>query len=427
MIGEIHMREKMMFSKAVRVSTLLCMLVLLAMNGVWAASNDLFQHTVLKGEQLGTAASMLTEKPVVIKASFVRGRLDLSCFTGRVNLNLFPGVNIAMKKIKLEQRGPADYSWFGQGEDAGSRAIIVVKGKRMAGTVHDGRKLYKILPLGDNLFAVHRLDPRTFPMDHPPQYREMEKKAPFISQAGISQTGDVSMASADGVTVITVLVAYTRLAQLRAGDIGILAQVAVDETNTSYEESDINIRLELVFVYQTDYRQSPFLLLDRDRFQIDGDGYMDEVHGYRDMYGADVCVLIVGTGSACGIASDIMAEEDTAFAVVKYSCATGYYSFGHEIGHLQGARHNLAEDDSTEPFPYGHGFCYKPGLWRTIMSYDCGGDEYSERQQFWSNPNKEYNGVPTGSEEHEYNARVLNETSSVIASFRQSSTAKEKK
>lgn len=191
--------------------------------------------------------------------------------------------------------------------------------------------------------------------------------------------------------------------------------------------SDINLKLELVYVYQTDYRESPFMMLDRDRFQMNGDGYMDEVHSYRNQYGADICVLILGAGRACGIASDIMANQETAFAVVKHSCATGYYSFGHEIGHLQGARHNLAEDDSTDPFPYGHGFCYKPGLWRTIMSYDCGDDDYTERQQFWSNPNKQYNGVPTGSTEYEYNARVLNETASTIANFRSNPAAAKKK
>ena len=59
---------------------------------------------------------------------------------------------------------------------------------------------------------------------------------------------------------------------------------------------------------------------------------------------------------------------DGAYAVVGQNCATGYYSFGHEIGHLQGARHNPEADGLTLPFAYGHGFQNNVApRWRTIM------------------------------------------------------------
>ncbi|HZG54421.1 MAG TPA: zinc-dependent metalloprotease family protein [Pyrinomonadaceae bacterium] len=67
---------------------------------------------------------------------------------------------------------------------------------------------------------------------------------------------------------------------------------------------------------------------------------MKEVHELRDTHKADVCVLLIDSPLACGKADKIFATEDRAFAVVHYSCATGNYSFGHEIGHLQGASHN---------------------------------------------------------------------------------------
>ena len=69
-------------------------------------------------------------------------------------------------------------------------------------------------------------------------------------------------------------------------------------------------------------------------------------------------ILLTGNGySFCGLASGIGVSEDTAFAVASETCATGYYSFGHEIGHLFGARHIITQDPTPTPFSYGHGYC----------------------------------------------------------------------
>ena len=57
-----------------------------------------------------------------------------------------------------------------------------------------------------------------------------------------------------------------------------------------------------------------------------------------------------------GQADAIYADASSAFAIVDYDCATGYYSFGHELGHLQGARHDPNNDPTSTPFAYGHGY-----------------------------------------------------------------------
>jgi hypothetical protein len=68
--------------------------------------------------------------------------------------------------------------------------------------------------------------------------------------------------------------------------------------------------------------------------------------------------MIINQSDYCGLADAIMANASTAFAIVHYDCATGYYSFAHELGHLQGARHDPANDPTNTPpcGPYGHGF-----------------------------------------------------------------------
>ncbi|MEM6822264.1 MAG: M12 family metallo-peptidase, partial [Verrucomicrobiota bacterium] len=98
-----------------------------------------------------------------------------------------------------------------------------------------------------------------------------------------------------------------------------------------------------------------------------------------------------------------------------HNCATGYYSFGHEIGHLFGARHDRYVDNETTPFPYGHGFL-NGNQWRTIMGYGNGCDS-CQRRNYWSNPDVKLGGVATGTDDHENNARVLREEAKRIAAF----------
>ena len=85
------------------------------------------------------------------------------------------------------------------------------------------------------------------------------------------------------------------------------------------------------------------------------DGVMDDVHIKRKKHGADLVVLIIHDETYCGAAwrgkkfqlqrfhfvkltrfyVNLKLGPDPAkmFSVVRHSCATGYYSFGHEIAH----------------------------------------------------------------------------------------------
>ncbi len=148
---------------------------------------------------------------------------------------------------------------------------------------------------------------------------------------------------------------------------------------------------------------------------------MDEVHSLRNQYGADVCVLIISntTDNTLGRAW-LNASVSSAFSVVRYDYATGYYTFAHEIGHNQNCKHDRCNDPSGG---YNHGYRYCNGSWRTIMApYDencCN----SNRIQYWSNPNKPYNGVAMGTTQYEDCARMLGEKSPTIAGFKTSFTS----
>lgn len=331
-----------------------------------------------------------------------------------MTLNVQGRAPVLLDNIRIEERAADKFSWFGTAAAGADRpaaeAILVVDGRDVVGTVRIGDQLYRIRPAGDNQ-ALIRVDQGKFPEEHPPEYQQLER-TPALPRPAPSDTG-----LADICPEYTAIIAYTAAAKTEAGNIDALIQLAVDETNQGYANGQVGTKIKLVHKYQTDYAESADMTTDRDRFRIPGDGFMDEVHGLRDTHAADVGLLITKSGNYCGIAAAILADAGTAFAVVGQNCATGYYSFAHEVGHLQGARHNPEADPTATPFAYGHGIYNEPGAWRTIMSYACPAGTCT-RLNYWSNPNVMQGGVPMGTAATHDNHRVLNETSCTIAGFR---------
>lgn len=111
---------------------------------------------------------------------------------------------------------------------------------------------------------------------------------------------------------------------------------------------------------------------------------------------ADTAALLTADLSGCGIAYTHTTGSCYTLSVTKKSCATGYYSFGHEIGHNFGAKHNVEKYSSSSlashPYSYGHGYLVEPKGpsyytgYRTILAYTA--DGYYNRINRYSNPNK---------------------------------------
>jgi hypothetical protein len=114
------------------------------------------------------------------------------------------------------------------------------------------------------------------------------------------------------------------------------------------------------------------------------------------------------------------------FSVTQVSCATGYYSFGHELGHNFGMFHDQGTEKScsvTTEFNYGY---RNPNAeYRTMLSYDCKMGECDlmpkngcPRIQRFSNSDSKYtyNGQPIGNTNCD-NARQFNQFRSRVAAF----------
>jgi hypothetical protein len=326
-----------------------------------------------------------------------------------INVPLTSGT-LALHKITGDiQAGPSNATWAGrlQGDEPGGMTLVAKNGQ-VTGTLTSPEGMYRILPLGDGHQALVKLDASKFPADEPPDFinknKNKNKNLFKPTQADTTKTGPVE---------INVLVAYTPSAKAAinaTGDLDSTLKLAVLEANQSYQNSKISIKLKFV-----------------DNFElplIEGSDSFDQilakfvanatVKQHRIQSGADLQVLIINKKDYCGLADGILADKSTAFAIVHYNCATGYYSFAHELGHLMGARHDEQSDPSSQPFPYGHGY-RDHNKWRTIMAYPC--PQSCNRLQYWSNPNITFGGEPMGTALINDNARVLNQTASSIASF----------
>jgi len=350
--------------------------------------------------------------------------------TASVVLNLFPDADLTAVKSRFERRGTRGFTWFGKVEgDPLSSVVLTTAGGLMRGLVSAQGRHFEIRGASAATQEVVEIDQSAFPpegCDQIPAGDQMQTEVPTSSSQD---------AQGDTGAVIDILVVYTpavRTAEGGAAAAQLLAQNSVDSTNSSYANSNVTPRLNLVHAAEVSYTESADTLsgwlIDLDRLKGTADTYMDDAHALRDFYRADVVVLLVNKESFCGLADAIMASASTAFGLVSRKCSTSNYSFAHEIGHLQGARHDLHVDPTLgSPYDYNHGHVNLADRKRTVMAYndlcsDTPPGTWCDRLPYWSNPGVNYpmTGVPTGTVSRENNVLVLNNTAATVASFRQS-------
>lgn len=342
---------------------------------------------------------------------------------GAVRVAVAPGVNVVAVGERVEHRAANDISWSGPVRGGHGWMQVVFMEGGVTATVTVGKTQYAIEPIGDGLHAVSRIDQSGFPQEHtsdiPSGALEDNGGVNLASQrASMVTSNDVSSLAA--ATQINVLVAYTASAATAAGNIGSKIQLAIDETNQSYVNSGVLINMVNVHSVQVTYNEARRSFSQHvTALRSTTDGIMDNVHTLRNTYGADMVILVVNDSEACGQAASIGSTASSAFAAAHYTCITGYYSFGHELGHLQSARHDRFVDASTTPYAYGHGYIPPSKSWRTVMAYGNNCNNCT-RIQYWSSPLKIHPGTNEvmGTTNYEDNARVLNLTAPTVAAFR---------
>lgn len=382
--------------------------------GVWA----LAMVQTLQAAPLFTVNEVSDPQQLpVTERSAVVVEVDSTLLTQRaaqLEVALPDGRVVSVLFDRLEPHGPHRFSWFGhlQGQPDQSMILSVVDGF-YSGSLHALDAVYEFTAHGRHQLRIAELATEAFP----------ECEGALAVEA--LDAGHVSplVAPNRGDTVaFDVMVVYTPEARDGAGGteaIEATAQAAVDAMNQSLTNSNVDAQATLSYAGLVNYNDTGDAGVDLSWLRNDS-----AVADLRDTYGADMVALLVNTMGGCGLGYVMRSPgpgfAGSAFQVTRRSCAVGNLSFAHEFGHNMGLEHN-PEDSSATPasasFPWSFGH-YHDGEYRTVMSYSAPCPNGCTRQQFFSNPLVQHNGLDTGILDERDNARSLDVTAAIIADFR---------
>ncbi len=337
-----------------------------------------------------------------------------------LRLNLFEDQTYEANLAAVTVLNGQDFIWQGtlQGITDGHVTLAANK-QAMVATISLPGMLYRVKDTGRGAHVIEEV----------PTSDSLLELQPLPAVPPESIGFESSRPAVDDGSLIDVLVVYTPASRARYGESGInaLIDLAIAETNQAYTNSQIGTQLRLVYRGEINYVETPLMDIDLGRLQNANDGYLDEVHGLRDTYKADLVTLIEENGSTSGMAYQMSTPSagfaSSAFSVVASASATGYYSFGHELAHNMGSQHDRdnALVPGVAPYAYGHRV---PTTFRTMMAYPCASP--CQRVPYFSNPSVTYSGQPTGIDflvdpDHAAdNARAINDVKTIVANFRDS-------
>jgi len=293
-------------------------------------------------------------------------------------------------------------------------------GDTVAGRVVADGRLFTIARDADS--AVHRVtevDQRSLPPEALP------REAPPIEVA-LAEPHDAAVG--DTNEFVDLLIVYTPAARTAAGgtsQILALLNGAKDNANLALANAHVTHRFRVAHAEEVTYTETNNMSTTLTRLRTSGDGFLDGVQALRDLYRADVVTILTTDNDACGLGylmgsgSVGSGFESFAYNVVLWSCANGNLSMAHEIGHNMGVHHDRANAGGSSPaFTYAYGYAV-PGLARDVMAYPCASN--CPRLAIYSTPLDNFPGTATtAGTATEDNARALDNTSLVVANFRQS-------
>lgn len=373
------------------------------------------------------ANKVLPEKAIKGRNRSVNVNIDL-LWSDALTLTLFDDVVVTVVRDRLIDNVKGVTTWVGHVEgESNSEVFLTVTGRTMSGTVRIGDDLYEINLGANELHEIIKVDPSKNPEHHNDGIAvdDIIVEMGDLDETASSEPAVVGNTTAG--TMIDIMVVYTPKARTNAGGkSGIESRIlnAIASANQSYLNSKVDMHLNLVHMAEINYSETGDMLNSLTDVTGTSDGKMDEVHKWRNDYGADQVALITAESNYCGIAY-VMTNPTSSFAPYafsvihddsRYACLSNH-TFAHELGHNQGSTHDLANGNPGGAYDYSYGYrLCQTGGFLTVMSYACSG---ATRVGHFSNPNVTYNGEYTGTPTED-NARSMNNTKDIVAAFRKS-------
>lgn len=407
----------------------------------WAASHLLLHEAPRENRQ------MLKQKLQDRRAKRLRAACLNPALTEEENvregdsltLNLFDDTRFEaiVDKIRRNRMGARTVRGRIQGERY-ANAIIVSANDQTCAYINmpEKGKFYKVLQdRSTNAWRVLDID-----------HEDLEYRLPTfktIPDSALANADDISaeaayrMAVSAEPAIIDVMMIYTPEARRWAanqGGIDNIVAASMANTQLVADNSEVGVHFRLVHSAEVDYNEAGSSSSDLTRLTRPSDGYLDQVHEWRDAHGADLVVFLTDATDVGGVGwqlTETRGIPQYAFCLVSVRQAATSYSVAHEMGHNMGLHHHADQTFQPGPgiFSYSAGWRWSGSdgnLYNSVMAYEYGA-YYENRKSsrtapYYSNPRIYHLGAATGHDQRADNARTLQETKAVIAGYRNSET-----
>ncbi|CAM9507519.1 unnamed protein product [Ectocarpus fasciculatus] len=255
--------------------------------------------------------------------------------------------------------------------------------------------------------------------------KEQRRATPERRMGPLGAQGLPSARSLQETTVIDLMTLYTPEAASQRGitDTQLLTRIVegMVTLNQAITNSEIaNLEFRLVHVEELPYDQMDYsesgsvdvLLPELVEF-----GTNIAVADLRNQYQADL-VQMVGYFpiTVCGYGYIFNGNDTVGFSLVNSNCFDNF-SHTHEIGHNMGCRHNRENAGADTEYSHGWQYCTDTDTYRTIMATSPNGCTGVPRVNYFSNPDVDFAGKPTGTTTAD-NARCIEDSMEAVAAFR---------
>jgi Metallo-peptidase family M12B Reprolysin-like/Secretion system C-terminal sorting domain len=360
-----------------------------------------------------------TKNTTVVKVNKLRESLTKDVLTIPI-----AGKDVLFESDRFEYFAKDDYVWSGKLKTNNGNMLLVSKPEGVMGAIQYDDKFFFLQPIKNNFCLLVEQDVSS--------YEKMEclsEKNQIITRS-ISTLINNGCDLQDGTScsaTIDILVLISTGAQtwinnnLDAFGQALFIPIMQASINTSFQNSGIPNKQVRVRVASSNFSVSTNILNDRNDLIVNS-----SVSSLRNQYKADIVVGLTNQSYAgyAGVAGTLSVNSDSAYALVEISQAiTGRWTFAHEFAHILGARHNRGTANGNDNSSVcGHGFEFNDGgvTRRTIMALNPVGQQ---RILNFSNPNINFNGLPTGSNTvgaEADNARMIRNTGCIASAFRPS-------